>query len=238
MVAERALAFYAAGITLAMSQVGLLSLVTDPSGKAIRRVAMRWGDEIVRRLGLELHARGGAAVDWDRPLIVMANHNSLLDIPVLFSVMPRGFGMLAKTELFKIPIFGRAMRGIHCVAIDRGDNASSRESIARAAAQVRAGEGIVVFPEGTRGDGTSIRPFKKGPFHLAEAARVPIVPIGIRGTAEVNPKSEMRVRPGAVHVAIGDPIAMSGQGAQFRAELAATVRRAIGALSELPLEKS
>lgn len=237
VVQQRGRAVLAVGLTLGMSELGVLSLVVDRSGKTIRRVAVRWGREMVRRLGVDLRVQGGTEVAWDSPMVVMANHNSHLDIPFLYASLPRAFGMLAKSELFKFPVFGRAMTGVGCVPIDRDNKTSAHGSIQRAARQVREGDGIVVFPEGTRGDGTSVRPFKKGPFHLAITAGVPIVPVGLRGTSYVCPRDNFLVRPGVVEVAIGAPISTADvEGSTARARLMADVRRAIGQLSGLPLE--
>jgi 1-acyl-sn-glycerol-3-phosphate acyltransferase len=236
---ERVRACIAVGLTLGMSELGVLSLAVDHSGVTIRKVARRWGQEMVSRLGIDLRVRGGEDVDWTRPLVVMANHNSHLDIPILYASLPRSFGMLAKSGLFRFPIFGRAMTGVGCVAIDRDNKSSAHASIQRAAAQVRAGDGIVVFPEGTRGNGQGIRSFKKGPFHLALAAGVSIVPVGVRGTAAICPRDRFTVFPGVAEVTIGSPIAHGDAGARSNTkrlrELADTVRAEIAHLSGLPL---
>jgi len=218
-----------------MSELGVLTLLVDPSGVSIRKVAARWGREMVGRLGIDLRVQGGEAVEWSRPMVVMANHNSHLDIPILYAALPRAFGMLAKSDLFRFPVFGRAMSGVGCVAIDRENKASARESILRAAEQVRAGDGIVVFPEGTRGDGASVRSFKKGPFHLVQAAGVPVVPVGVRGSAHICPRDSFKVFPGVADVTIGAPIYPRGPSATERNRLADEVRQTIARLSGLPL---
>jgi 1-acyl-sn-glycerol-3-phosphate acyltransferase len=231
---ERLRACLAVGITLGMSEVCTASLFVDPSGAACRKYVGVWGRLMVGGLGIDMRVRGGEAVDWSKPVVVMANHNSHLDIPVIFTALPRIFGMLAKDSLFKFPFFGRAMKGIGCVPIDRENAVGARDSIRNAARQVRGGDSIVVFPEGTRGDGTSVRPFKKGAFHLVQAAGVPIVPLGLRGTASICPKNEFKVFPGVVDVAIGTPIYPEGTGAAARTRLVNRVREAIVSLSGLP----
>jgi len=149
------------------------------------------------------------------PLVILANHQSLFDIPVLHSVLPDAYGMLAKKELFAVPFFGRAMRGIGCVPIDRTRRADGHAAIAEAAELVRGGNTIVVFPEGSRSRDGKLRPLKKGPFHLAQMAGVPILPVGIRGTEKVLPRGAAYVKPGVVYVEIGRPIRV-GEGAQGR----------------------
>src|SRR5689334_383646 len=86
--------------------------------------------------GAAVASRGGEAVDWGRPLIVMANHQSYIDIPVLYAVLPDSFGMLAKRELFRIPLFSSAMHAMRCIPIDRGNRRQSFESLRHAADRV------------------------------------------------------------------------------------------------------
>src|SRR5258708_6271057 len=171
-----------------------------------------------RVCGVEVSSSGGEEVAWDKPLIVMANHQSYFDIPVLYATLPEPFGMLAKQELFRLPVFSAAMRGMRCVPIDRGNRRQSFESLRRAADQVRTGKSIVVFPEGTRSSNGSIQELKKGPFYLAEMAGVPIVPVGIRGTRHALAKDGVFVRSAKVEVAIGAPLvhAKPGTGAPHR----------------------
>jgi 1-acyl-sn-glycerol-3-phosphate acyltransferase len=237
---ERVRACAAVGITLGMSEAGVLALLADRSGETTRRIAKKWGHAMVSNLGIDLHVEGVDDALFRGPMIVMANHNSHLDIPILYAALPRALGMLAKADLFKFPIFGRAMTGIGCIPIERESRREAHAAVVRAAEQLRQGQGIVVFPEGTRGDGRSIQSFKAGAFHLALAAGVPVVPVGVRGTAAVCPRDNFRVVPGPVQVRVGTPIDPKslteggGSKAAQRARLARRVRDAIVALSGLP----
>src|SRR5262249_43328118 len=141
---------FSLSFTLAMSEAAVATSLFDPSGQTTRKLARFWGIEMCRVCGVEVSARGGEKVEWDKPLIVMANHQSYFDIPVLYAALPEPFGMLAKQELFRLPVFSAAMRGMRCVPIDRGNRRQSFESLRKAADQVRSGNSIVVFPEGTR----------------------------------------------------------------------------------------
>jgi 1-acyl-sn-glycerol-3-phosphate acyltransferase len=219
--------------TLAMSECAIGASVIDRSGASTRRVAKLWGETLCARCAVRVVARGVEQVEWERPLVVMANHQSHFDIPVLYAALPRVLGMLAKQELFRIPLFGRAMRSIGCVSIDRSDAAESRASLERAAQRVRTGSSIVVFPEGTRSTDGRVRELKKGPFYLAEAAGAPIVPVGIRGTRAVLPKHAKVVRPGEVELHVGAPI-LPETGASGRERTRLAVRDALVRLSGLP----
>jgi len=222
---------FSLSFTLAMSEAAIAASLLDPSGRTTRRLARFWGTEMCRRCGIAVSTRGGDAVAWNEPLIVMANHQSYFDIPVLYTALPEPFGMLAKQELFRVPIFRAAMRGLRCIPIDRGNRRQSFESLKKAAAEVRAGNSIVVFPEGTRSDDGAIQELKKGPFYLAEMAGVPIVPVGIRGTRDALSKQGVFVRGAEVEVSIGAPLVTSQPGQAARDRLRDAVRAALVDLS-------
>ena len=224
---------FSLSFTLAMSEAAIASSLVDPSGRTTRRLARFWGRQLCRFCGVDIEVKGGDDVRWEEPLIVMANHQSYLDIPVLYAALPEPFGMLAKQELFRVPVFSSAMRGMRCVPIDRGNRRQSFESLRRAADQVRAGKSIVVFPEGTRSSNGSIQDLKKGPFYLAEMAGVPIVPVGIRGTRHALAKDSVFVRGAKVEVAIGAPLVQAKSGSGARERMREAVRAALVELSGL-----
>jgi 1-acyl-sn-glycerol-3-phosphate acyltransferase len=226
---------FAYSFTLAMSGAGAASCLYDRSGESVRKVARFWGLNMCRVCGVTVLVRGGDNVDWDVPIIVMANHQSHFDIPVIYAALPRSFGMLAKKELFRVPVFSAAMKGMRCVPIDRENRRQSLRSLQGAAEQVRTGKSIVVFPEGTRSPDGLIHDLKKGPFYLAEMAGVPVVPVGIRGTRLVVPKNGVLVHPAEVIVTIGAPIhVVSGRSGE-RERLRGAVRAALADLSGLEL---
>src|SRR5512138_2287428 len=142
----------------------------------------------------------------DGPLIFASNHESALDIWVVFKVLPRSFRFVAKAELFRLPVFGAYMRLGEHIPVDRGNHASAVQSLRRAGEAVRAGTSLVVFPEGTRSKDGRILPFKKGPFVVAMEAGVPVVPVAISGSGRVTPKNAVAVVPGTIRVAVGEPV--------------------------------
>jgi 1-acyl-sn-glycerol-3-phosphate acyltransferase len=225
---------FSLSFTLAMSEAAIASSLVDPSGRTTRRLARFWGRQLCRFCGVEVEVSGGEGVRWYEPLIVMANHQSYIDIPVLYAALPEPFGMLAKKELFRVPVFSSAMRAMRCVPIDRGNRRQSFESLKQAAEMVRAGNSIVVFPEGTRSDEERVHELKKGPFYLTEMAGVPIVPVGIRGTRGALAKDGVFVHGARVRVRIGAPIVQDKKSASSRERVRAEVRAAIVELSGLP----
>jgi 1-acyl-sn-glycerol-3-phosphate acyltransferase len=218
---------FSLSFTFAMSEAAIASSILDPSGETTRRLARFWGTRLCRTCGVEIATLGGERVAWHEPLIVMANHQSYLDIPVLYASLPEPFGMLAKQELFRLPIFSAAMRGLRCIPIDRDNVRQSLASLRQAADQIRSGNSIVVFPEGTRSADGSLQELKTGPFYLAEMARVPIVPVGILGTTRALAKDTLLVHPASVEVRIGEPILPARRGPAERDRLRNAVYAAL-----------
>ena len=126
-------------------------------------------------------------------------------MPALAKVLPR-YKFVAKAELFKVPIFGKAMRAAGMVEIQRENRKAAFGAYEVAADRIKAGNSVVVFPEGTRGLAYRLRPFKKGPFVLAIAAGVPIVPIIVHGTIEILRKGSLWAHPGTIDVHLLEPV--------------------------------
>jgi len=140
------------------------------------------------------------------PIIFASNHESALDIWVLFKILPRSFRFIAKQELFELPIFGWYMSLGGHIPVDRRNHTKAVQSLRRAGETVRAGTSLIVFPEGTRSRDGFIHPFKKGPFVVAMEAGVPVVPVAISGSGRVTPKDVIAVVPGTIRVAVGEPV--------------------------------
>ena len=165
-----------------------------------------WSGQVITRTRMDLRVHGPTP-DWSRAYVVMSNHQSHYDIPVLFRVVHGRMRMVTKKELFKIPIFGKAMRGAGFIEIDRGDRESAIASLKNAADQLRSGTHVWIAPEGTRSKDGSIGPMKKGGFVMARTTGLPILPIAINGTINVLPRGTTRTRLGQrVDVTYGAPI--------------------------------
>ncbi len=156
--------------------------------------------------GCNVTVKGGEAVDWKRPYVICANHQSQMDIPLLFAHIPAGVRFLAKRSLFYIPIFGWMLAIARFIPVDRGKKGRARKSIMKAAKKMGNGPSLLVFPEGTRTHDGSLQPFKSGAFIIGIQAGVPILPVAIKGTYDILPRDYMNIRPGRVTLTIGDPI--------------------------------
>lgn len=175
---------------------------------------------------------GQQHVDIRQPYIVMSNHSSLLDIPAMLLAYPGSVRMVAKEELSRVPIWGRAMKGAGFVPIDRSNRAKAIAQLEVAKKQLASGISIWISPEGTRSRDGRLHPFKKGGFHLALDLGLPILPAWIEGTHSIiQPKSFAVRRGGHVEVRFGPPIATQGHRADNLAPIMTEVRQAILALS-------
>jgi 1-acyl-sn-glycerol-3-phosphate acyltransferase len=145
--------------------------------------------------------------------------------------------MVAKRVLFWIPILGWSMWMCGFIPIDRSNRESAIRSLEEAARKVREGTSVLVFPEGTRGPGGGLLPFKKGGFVLALQAGVPVVPIAILGSERIMPKGSLRVGRGRIRVRLGRPIPTAGRKSGARDALMGEVRHAIETL-ERPVAAS
>jgi len=182
--------------------LSLLLRTSDP----IHIVARVWARTILVVSGISVRFRGGSNIDPSRSYVYMSNHLSNFDIPVLLAHLPVQFRWLAKAELFRIPIFGRAMRGAGYISIDRFNRSSAFASISEAAARIRQGVSVMIFAEGTRSRDGRLQPFKKGGFILAVDSAVPIVPLVIQGTRAIMPKGSRLVHPNPVELIVCAPI--------------------------------
>jgi len=213
--------------TLLFSLLAIATSLVTRSGNSVHRVGRMWSRSILAASGIQVAVSGMERIDPARPYIFMSNHQSNFDIPVLLAHLPVQFRWLAKAELFKIPVFGRAMRGAGYISIDRADREAAFKSLGEASEAIRKGVAIMIFPEGTRSLDGTLKPFKKGGFVLAVDAGVPIVPVTIRGTHAIMAKRTWIIRPRDVAVEVGEPIDTSDCTRATKEALMERVRAAI-----------
>jgi 1-acyl-sn-glycerol-3-phosphate acyltransferase len=192
--------------TVLFGGLAIISAFLSKSGNLPHLFARAWARSILWVSGVNVSVKGVEHIETDRSYIFMANHQSNFDIPVLLGCLPVQFRWLAKAELFRIPLFGPAMRGCGYISIDRTNRKSAFRSLEQAAKTIREGTSVIIFPEGTRSSDGKIKTFKKGGFVLTLNAGVPIVPLVISGTWSVMPRSDLRIRPGRVTLEILPPV--------------------------------
>lgn len=210
----------------------LLGLEDKPGG-IFDNIPRWWSASVLWAAGIRVHVHGMENSGGGESRIFASNHVSWFDVPALSLVLPHN-KFVAKAELFKVPVFGRAMRAAGMIEMQRDNRKAAFGAYDVAAERIRAGSSVVVFPEGTRGHAYPLRAFKKGPFVLAIAAGVPIVPVILHGTIEINRKGSLRIHPGTIHIHLLEPASTSGVDYDHRAVLMTTVRtRMADALREL-----
>ena len=220
--------------TALMVTFAIISSLVLGDPEFFRRAQRAWARGLARFWGLELSVIGAEHMREGQSYVVMSNHASYADIVALFMALPVIPGFLAKRELMRVPFLAAALRAGGHVIIDRGKRQSARAALDSAADQVRSGKTVLIFPEGTRGDTDSIAEFKRGGFHLAKAAQVPIIPVGLRGTRQVGPKHSLLFWPGKVEVHIGAPVTPDDVTAYELSPLMQNVRSRIAELSAMP----
>ncbi|MEO7218108.1 MAG: lysophospholipid acyltransferase family protein [Gemmatimonadaceae bacterium] len=218
MLVITVLTIVCAAIVLVAAVIG----VPNRPGSVYDVIPRLWARSTLWAAGVKVRAHGLEKLAPGGTYTFICNHLSLFDILALVGLLPR-HNFVAKAELFKIPVFGPGMRVLGTVPLERENQKAAFGSYDIAAARIRGGSSVVVFPEGTRGSEYAIRRFKKGPFVLAIKAQAPVVPVVIYGTLDVLPKGKLFLKPGIIDVYILDQVPTTGMTYDDRESLTHTV---------------
>jgi 1-acyl-sn-glycerol-3-phosphate acyltransferase len=213
--------------------IWLLGILGFPDASS--RVIVFWSRLVFAGAGVRVVCEDPERLRDPGPCVVVSNHRSHLDGPALLQVLPFRFVFVIKRALARIPLWGWAVSAAGYVAIDRHDHRDSLAGLRRAAAQVRAGRRVLVFPEGTRSPDGRFLPFKKGGIILALEAGVPILPVAVLGSRDLLPSHSLRARPGTIRVRVGEPIPTAGLSYEDRDALVARVEAEVHRLAGEPL---
>lgn len=192
--------------------------VRDGVGSPYDLAPRLWSRSILWMSGVRLVQHGTEHKKGERHIFAV-NHVANYDVLAVAATL-RWIKFVAKVELFKIPLFGKAMLAAGMIPIERANRKAAFGSYSLATKRIQSGASVAVYPEGTRGNAYPLRPFKKGPFVLAIQAQAPIVPVVVYGQLEVNPKGKFLVRPGTIHVHFLPPIETVGMSYEDRDRLA------------------
>jgi 1-acyl-sn-glycerol-3-phosphate acyltransferase len=196
------------------------------SRKIARCIAQTWNHNLLWIAGIKLKVTGLEKLQKNKRYVFIANHQSGLDIPVLYAGLKRSISFIAKKELFYIPIFGWGMVVVGHIWIDRSNARKARDSILRAVKHLQKAQvSLILFPEGTRSVDGSVGDFKKGSFSLALQAGVEVVPVVIHDTMKCLPKNCLLITPGTIHVDVCDPIDISAD--ETKADISVKIRTII-----------
>ncbi|MGH7634640.1 MAG: lysophospholipid acyltransferase family protein [Gemmatimonadaceae bacterium] len=206
--------------------------VRIPPDGVLGRAPRNWSRVVLWLSGVKVVTRHpeflGTRTD---PRVYVSNHVSWFEIFGLASVLPP-CRFVAKKELLSLPVFGRAAREVAGIFIDRRNRKAAFEAYEAAAQLIRTGISVAVYPEGTRGRSYELRPFKKGPFVLAIAAQVPVVPVVSWGTREVQGKGQIAVHAGTCELTFLEPIETKGMTYDDRDRLVDVVWHRMAAVLE------
>jgi 1-acyl-sn-glycerol-3-phosphate acyltransferase len=220
--------------TLFLAGVALAVSPFDRGGETVHKIARLWASISLRVSGVSVRLEETENIGHP-PYLLMSNHQGALDIRVLLAGLPIPFKFIAKRELFRIPVFGWAIRKAGYISIDRQNPREALKAIEEAVRRMNDGTTVLIFPEGTRSNDSRLLPFKKGAFSLASRAEVPILPLAIIGSHDLQPSgSDFAVpkRTGTVTIRFGKPIEVKGKGTSYKAGLKDEVYKAIEGLLE------
>lgn len=232
MSASVALSFENVYETLAISWPTVIDAVYGRLTKKICDDRLEgWAKAVIDNARITVTVSGRENLRPHETYLVMSNHQSLYDIPVLFYVIGPNVRMVTKKELFRVPVFGGALGAAGFISIDRSNRERAIQSLAGARSLLASGTHVWIAPEGTRSRSGQLLPFKKGAFYLAFEAGLPILPVTLRGTRDVLAAKGVLSSPGAnvqvtIHPKI-DPRPYTDRGKGGRDELMDEVRRAI-----------
>ena len=213
--------------TIVGSVMALSIRLFDATGDRVVDLARLWSRAVLAFSGVKVEVSWRGRPDPGQSYVIMANHLSAVDIWTLFVVLPLRMRMIAKKQLSRIPLFGWAMSAGRFIFIDRTNAIAARRSIEEAKRRIRGGQSVLLFPEGTRSRDGKLGAFKKGGFHLAIDAGVPILPVALKGTRETMPRGTILLRRGRVQAIVGAPIPTAGLLETDRHRLLEQVRASI-----------
>jgi 1-acyl-sn-glycerol-3-phosphate acyltransferase len=194
--------------TMVLGTISLFSTLFDRSGNVAHRCARAWARLIITTTGVRVCVSGLEHLQPGRSYVFASNHQSIYDIPILFSAIPMQLRIVAKASLGRIPFMGWHLHRAGHLLVDR--RRPGPDIVRKMRRLVGESSSLIVFPEGTRSvDGTLGR-FKKGPFLVAIDAGLPVVPVSIAGSRHVMKKGRLMVCPGDVQLTVHEPIPTVG----------------------------
>jgi 1-acyl-sn-glycerol-3-phosphate acyltransferase len=215
--------------TVVMATLSLLLWPFDRTGEMQHWCARWWCRLVAWTIFARIRLQGADRVEPGRAYVYMANHASLIDTPALFAYLPYQFRIMAKKSLFYVPFMGWHLWTAGHFPIDRSNPRKTATSLRRVIDGVKRGRSLAVFPEGRRTDDGTLQTFFPGAFKIALKAGVPIVPVTIRGTFHLLPRTTLAPRPGRVDVILSDPIDTTGYTEKTLPELIQRTKDAIQA---------
>ena len=221
-------------ILLATALMGTVSMMVsffDASGRTQHRVARAWAHMLLAIAGARIRVEGLERIAPGASCVIVANHLSFMDIPVILAHLPVEIRFLAKRSLFTVPFIGTHLRRAGHLPVEREEVRASLKTMAEAAQMIRnRGISVLIFPEGGRSP-HEMREFMEGAAYIAIKAGAPAVPVGLDGTRQILPMGSIHMKPGEVVLRIGEPIPVDGLKIHDRHALTAGLQRRVAELA-------
>ncbi len=193
-------------ITMILASICIVAGLLLHQGTAVNLIAVTWARLCCRITPLFVSIKGKRNYIENRSYIIVANHQSMADIPVLQGYLGLQIKWIMKKELEKIPIFGAACHQLGCIYVDRSNHAAAMQSIQEAKEKLAQKASVLFFAEGTRTRDGKLLPFKKGAFRFAKEMGLPILPITIKDSINLLPSDSSDLIPGTIHIVVHPPI--------------------------------
>jgi 1-acyl-sn-glycerol-3-phosphate acyltransferase len=200
------------------------------AGRGLALARRAWAPGLLALAGARLVVHGRERVDFGRPCLLVANHQSWMDVPALFRALPVDLYFVAKRELARVPLMGGYIRAMGMVFVERRTARRAVAGVDAATALLAAGRSVLSFPEGTRSRDGALGAFKSGGFQAAISSGAAVVPVALVGSGPVLPPGGFRVRPGTIEVRFGTPIDAAAYAPADRAGLAGAAHAAVAEL--------
>ncbi len=213
--------------TVVFGSLAILTSWIPPRGRLFLFWAKGWSHSLLLLCGIPSRIEVSHAAARVPQAVFMSNHESLVDIPLLFLAIRQHVSFLAKRSLFFVPFLGWSMGLAGFVPVDRRRTQKAPDVFATLEKRVRAGRSVLVFPEGTRSRSGVLQPFKRSGFLLAIRTGLPIVPVAVTGAREVAGADSLWIRRSPVRLRTGDPIPTAGLTVADQKELMRKVRAEI-----------
>jgi len=176
-------------VTIVLSVISIPAALFDRSGGVYLWFARFWSKIFLSLYGINLSVIGLENIKKSEHYVYVSNHASYTDIPILFATIPFDIRLILRHTLTRIPIWGWALLLSPMIIINRSNAKKAKETLAQATAKIRNGASVLLFPEGTRTHTGELQQFKRGAFHLAYEAGVKVIPISIKGSYEILPRT-------------------------------------------------
>ncbi|WP_408955064.1 lysophospholipid acyltransferase family protein [Natroniella sp. ANB-PHB2] len=190
------------------------------------QVAYQWGEKVVDTTGSEVKVLGSEKIP-DQPVLFVANHQGAFDIPLLLGYIKHPKSFIAKWELRYLPVINLWMKKLSCIFIKRNDFRQTLKAFKNAGQVFKTGQSLVIFPEGTRSRSAKLNKFKRGSLKIALRESVPIVPVTINNSYQINNGEEGLLSAAEVELIISDPIYVDKLSKEERDDITLYVREVI-----------